>query len=273
MNQREYLKQMRWEGIKNASGETCPPFGLLAITGSEQRGTEYKRTVLLGDMPSTTFYRDYAINGPTAIPAGKYGRCTRMCGGLWIAYDSGTPAAGEGWGPKPGQWTASKGFPGITVEGIKSSDRKLLLGTLGEIRTILCKAVAQNAAGSLATDVSDYKIYAGTAGSETDAGFTTVPAIYSRGDTMINEWFYATLRNGVWYAELEDNSWLGKADSAISAGSSGTISLWTGTAGSETDSGLNATSIYNRTSVDIPSGGWVHIMRVNGKFYCEPWSC
>lgn len=268
-----YQDKFRWDGIKNDSGETCPAFGILVITGTEMRGNEFKRPVLIGNKPSTTFYREFVVNGPTPIPAGGYGRCTRGPGACSVKYDTGTPANGEGWGPKPGQWTASKGFPGISCEGIKSASRYLMLGTLSPITTLLCKATAQNSAGSLATDTSDYKIYAGTAGSESDAGFTTQPAIYSRSDIMIDEWFYATFRNGTWYADLDDSSWLGKADSAINSGASGTVSLWTGTPGSESDSGSNATSVYNRTSVNIPSGGWVHIGRVNGKFYGTPWSC
>jgi hypothetical protein len=269
MRSYHWLDQFRIISVKNTSGEACPAYGLLAITGSELRGG---RQILLGAKPSTTFYRVYVVNGPTEIPAGAVGEAYFAAGPQWIKYDTGTPVNGEGWGPKPGQWTASKGFPGITCEGIKDAARYLMLGTLGEIDTLLCKAVAQTASGTFSS-TSAYTIMQGTAGSEASAGFTTQPTIYSRSDIMINEWFHATFRNGIWYADLEDNSWLGKADSAITAGSSGTVSLWTGTPGSESDSTSNATSVYNRTSVDIPSAGWVHIIRVNGKFYCEPWSC
>jgi hypothetical protein len=196
MNRTEYLEQMRWESIKNDSEETCPAFGLLAITGSESRG---RRTVLIGDKPSTTFYREYAVNGPTAIPAGKTGRCTRSSGGLWIKYDTGTPANGEGWGPKPSQWTASKGFPGITCEGIKDAGRYILLGTLGEIRTLLCKATAYLADGAVS---SNFQIWSGTIASGANSGFTTLPSIELVQDIPTDRFFVAHWVNNGWVGRM-----------------------------------------------------------------------
>src|SRR5690606_9236196 len=55
---------------------------------------------------------------------------------------------------------------------------------------------------------------------------------------------------------------IGKTDAAHAKGSSGTISVWTGPAGSETDSGKNITA-FNRFA-DLGSGKWVVAARING---------
>lgn len=52
--------------------------------------------------------------------------------------------------------------------------------------------------------------------------------------------------------------YLGKTDAAISKGSSGTVSIWSGTPGSETDSTSNLTSCQNKFG-DVASGKWVMV--------------
>lgn len=238
MRQHEYLKQMRWEGIKNTSGETCPPFGLLAITGSEQRGTTYKRTVLLGAKPSTTFYRNYAVNGPTAIPDGRYGRCTRMSGGLWMLYDTGTPANGEGWGPKPGQWDAAKGFPGITVEGVKSAERTLLVGTLHEIREVFGKPQSDIAAATSTTQPSTGTVivqyFDGTEYQATTFELTGTNILpYKIKAGRLYKWVAV---GDQWCAvELASRSWAGTIASSVGAGGSISVTLSDGTAHTATN--------------------------------------
>lgn len=64
---------------------------------------------------------------------------------------------------------------------------------------------------------------------------------------------------------------LGKTDSAISADSTGTVSLWSGTLGSETDTTNNVTG-YSR-GVNIDSGKWVNVMRRGGGWEIYPLEC
>ncbi len=199
---RHWLDQFRIVSVKNTSGEDCPAYGLLAITGAEIRGV---RQILLGTKPSTTFYREYVVNGPTAIKAGKTGDCYFAAGPQWIKYDTGTPANGEGWGPKPGQWTASKGFPGITVEGVKSASRTLLLGTLSPIDTLLGKTTSAITGGTSTTTA--YQIWVGTSGSEANGGWTTVPGVISRVDIDSGKFVKLTFVNNGWIMEpLECNA-------------------------------------------------------------------
>jgi hypothetical protein len=89
MRSYHWLDQFRIISVKNSSGEACPAYGLLAITGSELRGG---RQILLGAKPSTTFYRVYVVNGPTEIPAGAVGEAYFAAGPQWIKYDTGTPS-------------------------------------------------------------------------------------------------------------------------------------------------------------------------------------
>jgi hypothetical protein len=65
---------------------------------------------------------------------------------------------------------------------------------------------------------------------------------------------------------------IGKADAEIASGATGTVSVWTGTAGSETDSDENRDG-YNRTGLAIGSGDWCLGMRINNQWYLEPWEC
>lgn len=200
--QTRFLDGARRCSIRNTSGEDCPPFGLLVVTGSEQRGDSdgKKRTILVGTKPSTTFYREYVVNGPQKLRAGKTGKC--FVGGIiWIAFDDadGTPANGEGWGPKPGQWTASKGFPGITCEGIKDAARYLMLGTAGEIRTLLCKATAYLADGAVS---SNYQIWSGTIASGANSGFSTLPTIELVQDIPTDRFFVAHWVNNGWVGRM-----------------------------------------------------------------------
>jgi hypothetical protein len=197
-------KNQIWFPFKNTYAGTIPAYSVveivdcIAVPGLDLSYFTVTR-------PSTTFRgpSHYAVTSAESVVENGTGQL-RFHGTCRVAYDSGTPAKFEGWGPKPGQFTLSKGYPGlVSVHRIENTTSKWLLGTLTPITKILCKATADNAAGSLATDTSDYKIQSGTAGSEADAGFTTQPAIYAREATSNNEFFTATFVNNAWYADIE----------------------------------------------------------------------
>ena len=197
---------MRWEEIKNDSSEACPAHSLMVVTGMEMRGTTHKRPVLIGNKPGTTFYREIVVSGPTVIPPGGYGRCTRGPGPVLVKYDTGTPANGEGWGAKPGQWTASKGFPeGALVKGIFNESRKLMLATLSPVGTLLGKTTgAGMTAGTASTN---YQIWTGELDAEVNGGFTTVPSALSRVAIDSGLFVKLTWHNNGWLMEaLECNA-------------------------------------------------------------------
>jgi hypothetical protein len=88
-----------------------------------------------------------------------------------VLYDTGTPAAGETWGPKPNQFTASKGYPGFTVLGVVDSDAKVMLARVEPYDTIIGKLT-----GALTDGANTVNMWAGDGGSEAVASGWTVSA-------------------------------------------------------------------------------------------------
>lgn len=128
-----------WCSFKNTSSETAIAHGLMRLDASPElvTGLFYNEKFT---KPDTTFGRIFAVNSGTAVPAGGYGLC-RLSGDVLVAYDTGTPAINEGFGPKPGQWTASKNYPQCLVcRGVIDSTAKIMLATLGVIEKGLAKA-------------------------------------------------------------------------------------------------------------------------------------
>lgn len=64
---------------------------------------------------------------------------------------------------------------------------------------------------------------------------------------------------------------LGKTDASHAKGASGTISIWSGDAGSETDTGDDETA-WNKFA-NVTSGKWVLITEVNGQWYLTSAEC
>lgn len=125
--------------FKNANANTCPAYGVLPLTGiTLDTGMPFYFTA---DRPGTTFYRYFIVNGPNEVAQNEVGygyivngSQNRVC---IAAYDSGSPACGEEWGPKPSQFTLSKGYPGcFTVLGILDSTNKWMLGYLHPVLNV-----------------------------------------------------------------------------------------------------------------------------------------
>jgi hypothetical protein len=137
--------------FKNDSGEAIPPFAVMAVTAAELDGTTYICKV---QKPSTTFRRQYLVNGPDEVPyhsirgygEAQQGQVVR------VFYDTGTPANGEGWGPKPGQWSLSKNYPQTAIaQGVVDSDNKIMLAHWGPIQSGMGQATAAVTAGATGT--------------------------------------------------------------------------------------------------------------------------
>lgn len=100
--------------FRNDSGETIPAYGVILL------GTPFMSNGLIhysANKPSTSFQRFYLVNGPEDIADDKFGWGTWLTHPGKVLYDSGTPAAGESWGPKTGQWSLSKWRYGFTILG------------------------------------------------------------------------------------------------------------------------------------------------------------
>ncbi|MEX0675970.1 MAG: hypothetical protein WD063_02765 [Pirellulales bacterium] len=208
--------------FKNVSGETIPAFAAMAITGlAYENGIAF----LECDKPGTAFAREYAVNNIYDVPADRRGTCFRA-GDLRVLYDSGTPAAGAGWGPKPGQWSLAHGFPGFTLEGVVHADKRIAKAFFEPITQVLAKTTASVGAGAT---TQSYRVYAGPFGSETDAGFTTVPAAHNRTAQSMDadEWAWLVWTNDGWELRCLQNrvyhvTYLG---GGIAAGATGSVTL------------------------------------------------
>lgn len=112
---REYIKPdtMRF---RNDSGEIIPACAVMRVTGIEVVATRATATVA---KPSSTFQRLYLVNGGWSVAINGYGEGTWLSEANYVLYNtsSGTPAYGESWGPKNGQWTLEKYRYGFTILG------------------------------------------------------------------------------------------------------------------------------------------------------------
>ena len=116
----------RWVSFVNNSGETVPAYGIMAVTGMTIESDANNLPIYEIDKPGSTFCRTYMVNGPFDVDAGD-GELGTFQGPADVLYDSGfgTPAFGDGCGPKSGQWSLSKGYSGCSINGIVDSTDKI----------------------------------------------------------------------------------------------------------------------------------------------------
>jgi hypothetical protein len=179
--------------FRNMTGEVIPAFAVMTVLGvSFEHGVAF----LNCGKPDGAFRRHHAINGMQDVPAGRRGSCFRT-GDVRALYDEGTPVSGEGWGPRPGSWKLNKGFPGGAMQGIVDSERHLARIAWEPIARALVKTTATVAINSSTTA---YRIFAGPSGSESDSGFTTVPAARNRSGVPIGvgQWAHLLWINSGW---------------------------------------------------------------------------
>ncbi len=196
----------QWHIFKNTSGVAIPGRAIMEVDSASFSWENRQGPLYSCKQPSTSFAARYAICHPDGVAAGAAtGHCT-FEGSVEILYKTGlTPTQGMGVGPVPGQWYVDQGYPSCTtVDGVVDSTNHLLWGTFSPIRSMLGKTIGSITALTPCSTTASYKIYAGTQGSETDAGFTTVPAAVSRVNIASGKWIELTLiNNGVEMEPLE----------------------------------------------------------------------
>jgi hypothetical protein len=195
--QRRFVSPFDDVRIYNDTNEELPQFGVARVTGMT---TINDQKVVSVEKPDTTFGRLYLVNSGDDLAYQRVG-VAKNRPIVKVLYDTGTPAIGEVWGPKPGQFSCSAWYPGFKVLGIVSSTDKIMLAQYDE------------------------------------------PGIY-----------------------------LGKADADIAKGSTGTVSLWIGASGAESDSTINITGC-SALGAAITSGKWVTVQYINGVPYVGPYEC
>ena len=126
-------------------------------------------------------------------------------------------------------------------------------------------AHASNASGVVS-------LWGGALGSETDTGINVTAwnhfsALASGDKVVVLHTGHGWLVVGAAGATIK----VGKTDAAHNKGASGTISIWSGTLGSETDSGVNETA-WNKFG-NVASGKWVAIANNGNGYYIISAEC
>jgi hypothetical protein len=262
--------------FKNVHTQEVPPFGVIELAGSV---VEDGITFLNGTRPSTNLRTEYAINGPSRVAPGDKAVCYRQ-GDLAVAYDSGTPVAGQGWGPRADQWTLAKGYPAIvTVHGVRNAGNKILHGALAPLSSVMGTATAETAAIANAqpgTQTFSLHVWDGTNFTAATPATTFIGYNISTEPIAANALTSFVIVHGLWIAAVSGQSLheLVKTTTTHSSGGTATVNIWTGAGGSEAvTSPLKTLSATNRTSVSIPSGKFCLATRIHGHWYIEPWEC
>lgn len=133
--------------VFNNNAAAIPAFGLIGCASDSLTGL---RPIIIGDQPTGSSAQAILVNGPDPIKPNGTGPVQRGPIVQFLYDSSATPAANDVWGPKSGQWTATKNGPNVlTAIGLLNSTNKYALGMLG-------KPVAGTVRifGTLATSIS-----------------------------------------------------------------------------------------------------------------------
>jgi len=190
-------RQRRFSGpfddikIYNAENEELPQYGVGRVTAiSEVAGEK----VVNLEKPSSTFSRNYLVNAGGDVAYQKTG-ISKNRPVVKVLYDTGTPAIGETYGPKSGQWTLSAGYPGFVCLGVVDSSAKIMLARFDEPGFYLVKADSTIAKGSTGTA----SLYIGASGAETDSTINITNCRALGAEVTSGKWAIVQYMNGVPY--------------------------------------------------------------------------
>lgn len=263
--------------FKNVDSTAAPPCAVLEVTGAViEEGVAF----LTCRQPGSTLGIEYAINSSVRVDADGKGICYRQ-GDVAVAFDSGAPAAGESWGPRSGQWTASRGYPAFaTVHAVRSTGAKIMHAALHPLTGVVGVADSQidgfvddqpgEATVRLYVLSGELMVPANPTTTFTGRNVLTQPVQAGR----LTRFAYAC---GLWIAaadEIEEHR-LVKPNATISAnGGEGTVKRWRYATSDEAEADpVEEFTVRNRTSVDIEADTFCLTLLIDGRWYIEPWEC
>ncbi len=94
------------------------------------------------DKPNTDSDQSYMINSAMPVAASGFGLGT-FDAPFRVAYDTGTPAVGEEWGPEDGSWTLVTDSGGYVVLGNIDTTAKTMLVKLSNVGPVLDEVKGQ----------------------------------------------------------------------------------------------------------------------------------
>lgn len=174
----------------NASGEEIPAHAVMRVTGAELKAGLPIITVA---KPNTTFQRLYLVNGPLRVGSESTARGigTWLSDANFVLYDSGTPAVGESWGPKNGQWSLAKWRYGFTIAGAVDSAGLKVMATQAEVNGFIGKTDASHAKGATGT-ISIYD------GNNADTSDNMTGVLNKFAAVATTKWVDVSWRGGQW---------------------------------------------------------------------------
>jgi hypothetical protein len=203
--------------IYNVGDSAIPPFALVKPTGSQWSNSVLALQV---GQPDATFVQKYYVNGPTSIgtETGFGTAFSDVEWPVWAQYNtsSGTPAYGQVWGPKAGEWTLEPNRPGFVIVGQPQTVGSFNIVAVRpyEVTEVWVKTSAALTQGAAITNQPVYicKPLGVSGGGETASGMT-LPAVYDRlinastqtgwqipsGAFLLCRWI-----DGYWYAVESD---------------------------------------------------------------------
>jgi hypothetical protein len=168
------------------SNSTVPAWGVMAVTGFDT--TKQCLTIA---QPSTTFYRDYIVNGDLDVQDGTAGYAQN--GPDVVALYNTAPSAGDGMGPTPSQWYLTKNYPqtAIVRGGIDTT-----------LKTVECKwSSITNGIGKPNASISSrasgtVNVYSGAPGSESIISSMQITCFNSGAAVTTSDWVRWGYTNG-----------------------------------------------------------------------------
>jgi len=158
---------INWLPGYNNAGEEIPAYSCVVIGAkADKNGVQHNALT----KPSTTFSTAFGLTVGLDISSGD--NCGYHVESGFATYDTGTPAVGEVWGPKPGQFTLTRGYVGFICLGIIDATAKIMLAERTQSRSYLCKPNSSITKGSTGACT----IWAGVSGSEAATTWTSVTA-------------------------------------------------------------------------------------------------
>lgn len=130
---------------------------------------------------------------------GEFGTCKLWGAPAWVLKDSGTPTFGEGWGPKPFQWSAAPNYPGLVATGetFGSGDDARMVVIGHQIDRLIGKPTSD-----IATDDDGVvTVWVGASGSEAASSYLITVRNWSGVTLGAGKRCWIVWVNGAWYAE------------------------------------------------------------------------
>jgi hypothetical protein len=179
----------------SGSSITVPARGVARFVSET---VDNSRRYLTVAKPNATFQKLYVVADADDVPYQSFGQCYLPGSFVLVAYDSGTPAAGEVWGVKDNQFTATRNGPGMfLVTGIEDASAKIMRAYFLPLGLLLGKNSTGSSIG--ANTSGTITLFAGTVGSEATTGLTV--SARNRGSIALanNKMCTVSLVNGEWY--------------------------------------------------------------------------